>query len=240
MTGSLVDHSLGLKQESTFNTPVTVDRFFEWLRGNSIDWDPRPIEAEGIQQTYGGFQLTTRRVAGVGIASGSLKFELLTKSFGTLLNACLGTVTSALVGGSGSTYQQVHTPAVAAAVLPSLTIQEGIYLPDGSTTTYTYAGCTVKGFEVDVPSGGIATLMVDIDGRSLATGDRLRDAELLDGDADHVGAADVGRRLHRRHHDCPDLDGAGLRFGWDRHRREVLEPQAGQRYRRWPGHRGWP
>lgn len=168
MAGSIIDHSLGLKKETTYGTAVTVDRFFEWHRGNSIDWDPQPIEGEGMQATYGGFTLTNRRVPGFGQASGSLKFDLLSKTFGTLLEGAVGTASSTVV--SGATYQQLFTPTQAAAVLNSYTVQEGIYLPDGSTVTYTYAGCSIKGFEIDAPSRAPLTLMVDVDGRSLATG----------------------------------------------------------------------
>lgn len=170
---TMLDHQLGLKQESTWNTPVTVDRFYEWLAGSGLDWDPNPVQGKGLRV---GAQVARagRRVALVGKATGKLQAELASKGFGTLLNACWGTTTSTLV--SGATYQQVHTPVVSGTYLPSLTIQEGIVMPGGTVHAYTYAGCSIADFELEMPENGIATLTVGVDGRSLATGTALATA----------------------------------------------------------------
>jgi hypothetical protein len=170
---TMLDHQLGLKKETTYNTPVVVDRFFEWLPGDGIDWDPDVVQGEGLRV---GSQVARagRRVALVGQGSGSLKWELASKGMGTVLEGCWGTATSTLV--SGTTYQQVFTPVVSGTYLPSYTAQEGITKPGGTQDAYTYGGVTIGSFEVEMPATGIGTLAVEVDARSLATGTALASA----------------------------------------------------------------
>ena len=170
---TMLDHQLGMKQESTWNTPVTVDRFFEWMKGSSLDWDPNVVQGKGLRV---GSQIARagRRVALVGKGSGKCSAELASKGLGILLQSCWGTATSTLV--SGSTYQQLYTPVVSGTYLPSLTIQEGIVKPGGTADSYTFAGCSIPKFTIEMPSDGIGTIEVEVDARSLATATALATA----------------------------------------------------------------
>jgi hypothetical protein len=170
---TMLDHQLGYKAETTAGTPVTVDRFAEMLPGAGIDWDPNVVQGQGLRV---GAQIdrAARRVALVGKGSGKFSFELASKGFGSLLKACWGTATSTLV--SGSTYQQLFTPVVSGTYLDSLTMQEGIVRPGGTVDAYTYAGCSITDFDVDMPSSGIAKLGIGVDARFLATATALASA----------------------------------------------------------------
>jgi hypothetical protein len=170
---TMLDHQLGLKQETTWNTPVVVDRFFEWMAGNGLDWDANVVQGKGLRV---GSQVARagRRVGLVGKGSGKISVEVASKGFGTLLQACWGTAVSTLV--SGATYQQNFTPVVSGTYLPSLTVQEGIVKPGGTVDAYTFAGCTVSDFELEMPENGIAQLTVSLDARSLATATALASA----------------------------------------------------------------
>lgn len=176
---TMLDHQLGLKKETTWNTPVTVDRFYEWLPGNGLNWDPMVVQGKGLhvgsQVDRGG-----RRVGLVGKGSGKTVIELASKSMGTLLEGCWGTGVSTLADAS-TTYQQLFTAVITGTYLNGYTLQEGIVYP-GTTTNvdaYTYSGCTVKSFEIDMPSDGIGTLSVEWDARSLATGTALATASYV-------------------------------------------------------------
>jgi hypothetical protein len=170
---TMLDHQVGLKQESTWNTPVVVDRFYEWLAGNGLDWDPKVVQGAGLRV---GSQVAraARRVALVGQGNGKIGVELASKGLGTLLQGCWGTGASTLV--SGSTYQQLFSAAVTGTYLPSYTVQEGIVKPGGTVDAYTFAGCSVTDFDVEMPTSGIGTLTVGLDARSLATGTALATA----------------------------------------------------------------
>ena len=170
---TMLDHQVGWKIESTWNTPVTVDRFGEWMKGSSFDWDPNVVQGKGLRVGSRGAR-AGRRVALVGKGSGKLQLELASKGLGTLLQACFGVATSTLV--TGSTYQQVFTPALTGTYLPSLTVQEGIVKPGGTVDAYTFSGCTVGKFELEMPDEGIGTLTAEMDARSLATATALATA----------------------------------------------------------------
>ena len=192
------DHQLGLKQETTWNTPVVVDRFFEWLPGSGIDWDPNVVQGEGLRA---GSQVerSGRRVPLVGRGSGKLKIELASRGFGTLLQGCFGTAVSTVV--SGATYQQLFTALISGTYLPAFTVQEGIVLPGGTVHAYTYAGCTISKWTLECSATGLATLEVEVDARSLATGTALATASypttptLFSGALPLTGAMAVGGTL---------------------------------------------
>lgn len=170
---TMLDHQLGIKPESVFNTPVVVDRFYEWLEGNGLDWDPNVVQGKGLH-IGGQVARAGRRVPLVGKGGGKFVVEIASKGLGTLLKAAVGTGVSNLV--SGSTYQQLFTAAVSGTYLDSLTVQEGIVKPGGTVDTYTFAGCSVTKWEIEVPADGIATLTVEIDARSIATATALATA----------------------------------------------------------------
>lgn len=171
MTAAMLDHQLGYKEEVTWRTPVTVDRFAEWLAGNGIDWDPDVVQGAGLRV---GAQVdrSTRRVAQIGQASGKLQWELLTVGHGPLYKAIYGTAASALAD-STSAYQQLYTLDSAGSYLPSLTLQEGIVTPGGTVHTYTYAGCQFTDAEFEMPESGPMTCTVGVDGAALATNTAL-------------------------------------------------------------------
>lgn len=167
----LTDHQFGMVAESTYGTPVTVTRFLPILPDSTHSWDIRPIEGMGLI-TGSPFQRGARRTLGTGQGSIGIKCELQSKSLGLLLSHAMGTVTSTNV--ASTTYQQVHTPAATGTVLPASTMQFGVVedVAAGTADPYTYSGCSVKGFTIDVPETGYATVSFDIDAKAVtqATG----------------------------------------------------------------------
>ncbi len=164
----LLDHSVGWGAvESTYGTPVTVTKHAEWTPGNALDYVKDVKQGAGLR-TGAKVSRSTRRVVTHARGDGSLKFDFLSKGLGLPLQAAFGTGVSTLV--AGSTFQQLFTPTQTNTLLPSLTIQEGIVQAGGTVDAYTWAGCSVKSFQVDCPNGDIITVQFDIDARSLATG----------------------------------------------------------------------
>lgn len=172
---NLTDHQFGMVSETTYGTPVTVTRFLRLLADSEHDFDAMPIQGVGLQVgAPGGVDRSDRRVAGIGKGSLSVLFEAESKGLGLILSHALGTATSNLV--SGTTYQRVYTPTVTGAVLPSSTMQVGVINNAGTAKTYTYAGCTITGWEFTLPEGGIGRWKFDVDARSLATATALATA----------------------------------------------------------------
>lgn len=160
---TFADCSIGYKQESTYGTGVTVDRFLEF-NSEDLDFTPARQTRKGMRvgrrTAISGRKITTTKQAG-----GPFETDIWTKGLGTLLQGAFGSGVSTLV--SGSTYQQVFTWA---DTLPSFTVQKGIPRVGGTVDAYTFLGMMVDSFTISIPSDDAATLSVEWDGRDMTTG----------------------------------------------------------------------
>jgi len=164
MPFTTVDHSVGFGTESAFGLAVAPTRHFEWLDGSGLDYDANPNQGEGLRQGSK-FPRSDRRSVGIGRGDGKIKLELASKGLGLPLSYAFGTAVSTLV--SGSMYQELFTATTTATTLPSFTAQEGIVDSGGNMTALTFGGCSMKSVDIKQPVGGIATLDMDIDTRSM-------------------------------------------------------------------------
>jgi hypothetical protein len=161
---AIPDASVGIGVESVYGTPVTVTRWYEFL-SETLKFDKTVKQGQGMR-VGSRYDRSPRRVVPLTAATGELELELASKGFGLLLQAAMGTGVSTLV--SGSTQQQLFTPAVT-AVLPKLTLQKGVVRTDGTVDPYTYTGVTVDGFEINCPNGDIVTMKFALDAKDMAT-----------------------------------------------------------------------
>ena len=148
---ALQDASVGTAVESTYGTPVTVTRWYEFV-DESFDYEKTVKQGAGIR-VASKVGRSGRRVVTETQAKGDLTVELVSKGLGTLLQTCFGTGVSTLV--SGTTYQQNFTLG---STPPSMTVQKGLVRADGTVDPYTYNGGVVDSFEIDCPQGDIAKL----------------------------------------------------------------------------------
>ena len=164
---TLLDDVIGIKLETTYNTPATVDRFYPMLDGTNGSWDPDIRQGQGITGGNGRHAaMASRRFLGIGQGVVTVMAELESKAGGVLFGAALGTTqVTAITGGS----QQVFHDGIAGVVLPSYTIQLVKVLNSGATWVETYAGCTATKVKIDQPQGGNPTIEVTFDARSLST-----------------------------------------------------------------------
>lgn len=162
-----LDHRWAMKRESTYNTPVTVDRFYPFLDGVEADWDPRPRQSMGQQGGNGRRgPLGSRRYVTIGQGTLKLSAELESKGGGVLLDWALGVSTvTAITGGS----QIVCHPGIAGTVLPSATVQVVKVMNTGTEVVETYAGCTASKITIEQPEDDIPTIEVEADTRSYTT-----------------------------------------------------------------------
>ena len=162
-----LDHRWSMVRESVFNTPLTTTRFYPMLDDVDADWDPRPRQSMGVQGGNGRrADLGSRRYTTIGQGDLKLKVELESKGAGVLLDWALGVSTvTAVTGGS----QQVYHDQIAGTLNPSATIQVVKVQNNGTEWVETYAGCTATKLTIEQPEDDIATLMVDVDARSIST-----------------------------------------------------------------------
>jgi hypothetical protein len=162
---TLMDHRLGLKAETTYGTPVTVNRFYPYLDVKS-EWDPRPRQGKGI--TSGGRRghLASRRFLPNGQGSITTKIELESKNAGVILDAAFGASTVTTITGGA---QMNFTPLTTGTLLGSYTIQVVKVQNEGTDFVETYAGCTASKFTIEQPEDDIPTLEVEWDALSYTT-----------------------------------------------------------------------
>jgi hypothetical protein len=170
-----LDHQVGIAAESTYGTPVTVTRFYEWNPDSKHQWDPRVQTGTGLR-VGSRFARADRRVSVVGMGNGTITTDVFDKGMGVLLNAAMGNGASTLV--SGTTFQQLFTSTLTSSLIPPLTIQYGVVRSDtaGTVDAYTYAGGSITKFELSCDSAGFLTSSFDWDAASLATGTALATA----------------------------------------------------------------
>ena len=161
---SLQECSVGLVAESTWGTPVTVTRWYEFL-SESLDYDKQVKQGMGLR-VGSRVARSGRRVVVTTQPKGDIELELCSKGMGLLFQVATGTAAHTLV--SGSTYQQLYTLSTA-SVAPSVTIQKGVVEVGGTVDPYTYAGMSCTGFEINCPKGDIAKAKFSFAGKSLAT-----------------------------------------------------------------------
>jgi hypothetical protein len=143
------DCSIGFKKETTYGTPVTVDRFLEFI-SESLDYEREFYQGEGLRP---GTRLarSARRYLAKDGAAGDIELEVPTRGLGAFLEALLGVGSSTVV--AGALYQQLFT-LTKDDYLPSLTIQKGIpRLGQNTVDAYTFKGAVAKSFEISMGNG---------------------------------------------------------------------------------------
>jgi hypothetical protein len=162
-----LDASIGIKVETTYGTPVTVDQFLEFT-DEGFDRKAEFVQGEGLR-VGSRVDRAARRSLGAEGAEGSLTIEAPIKGLGILLKAALGAVTNTAVPSATGAYQQVHTPATTDPV-DSYTIQKGIPpIGGGTTTAITFPGCVCSSIEFSAKAGEIVEVATDWIGREVKT-----------------------------------------------------------------------
>lgn len=161
-----IGHQIGFKEETTWGTPVVVDKFLEFT-GESLVYRRNVAMSNGIKagRRAGG---AGRRVTRIW-ADGSLTFEIATKGFGIWFKQLLGAVSS--VNTVGTVWTHTFTPGTLLG--KSLTIQKGIEKPDGTVQAFTLEGCKVVSMELSNDMDGMLMGTFEIDSQQMVTGTAL-------------------------------------------------------------------
>ena len=139
---------IGLKAESTYGTPVTVDRFFP-LVSESLAGEVERIESAAI--IAGNTMLTSEQwTPGLVTVGGDTGFELTDRSCGILFKAMFGAVSTI---GFRELHAHVHPWH-----LGSYTINAGRPATDGTVHPACCTGSKVASWELACKVGEIATL----------------------------------------------------------------------------------
>jgi Phage tail tube protein len=149
---------LGVVDESTYGTPVTVTRFFEY-NTFGVKLEQGRVESVGMRpsgRTQRSDRFEPYRIG----ASGPVVFDVPTKGFGFFLKHMLGTVGT--TGPTDSNY--VHTGTEGSLLSDFFTMQVNKPLhPAGTTQAHTYHGCKITKWELGCDVDGVLMCTLDID-----------------------------------------------------------------------------
>jgi hypothetical protein len=154
-----MDHQMGVGDEVTYGTAVTVSRFFEY-------------ESENIAETYGrtegdplrvgsGFIRSDRFTPYPGGAAGTIQMSVLTKGFGYWLKHMMGAVATT---GPAETVVYTHTGTESSLVGDSFTCQVNRpFHPSGTNQAFTYSGGKIAKWTLSNSVDGNLLLDLDVD-----------------------------------------------------------------------------
>ena len=149
-----LDAQIGYVVESAWGTAATVTRFLP-LVSETLG---KQIEQVESAATFAGQQVirSAQWTQGNATVGGGVQHELYDQSFGLLLRAAFGTVTTA---GTAVPYTHTFWPTDAAV---SFTCQVGRPTVYGSVIPFTYEGCKIASWELGFQPGQIVTWGMDV------------------------------------------------------------------------------
>lgn len=161
---------LGIKAESIYGTPVTVDRFYEF-NSEGIAVDVADVFSRGIGT--GRFQRSDRFKSYIRGARGPINMDVLTKGFGLWFEHMLGQNT---VTGAGADKTHTCIPDANALQGKSLTVQVGRPDVNGTVRAYTYEGGKILDWELACALDEQLKLNVNMDFENVLTATALASA----------------------------------------------------------------
>ena len=162
--GSGIGSWLGLKKESTFNTAVTVDRFFEF-NNEATKYTKNTVVGQGLRN--GGLVArANRRVVTTFAGEGDFEVDLQTRGLGLLLSLATGSVPTGTLANGAYTYLFVAEDLIG----DSFTTQVAVPQYNGTLVYKTLTGCKMTSFELSVGAGDIAKAKFSLDSAGFSTG----------------------------------------------------------------------
>lgn len=167
---------IGVKAESVYGTPVTVDRFYEFL-SEAVAIDIAKVDAPLLG---GGRFLRNDRVKTfLRGAGGTINFgPVMNKNFGLILQHMLGQNTVAQVGGTAE-YTHTCIPDAAALQGKSMTVQIGRPGVDGTVRPFTFEGGKITEWELSCDLDGPLNLSTTWDFENVLTATALASASYV-------------------------------------------------------------
>lgn len=159
-TGTGLDAQLGVKDEVTVGTAVTVDKFVDFDSAE-LAFDPSFIEGTGIQA---GRKFKSVNQVGLArkAATGKIEIPVMMSGFGWWWKHLIGSTATPTQIGTGTAYKQVHTPSGLRGV--SFTAQIGKPQPtDGTVEPFTYNGCKITDWDLTIEDNANVLLSFSVD-----------------------------------------------------------------------------
>lgn len=164
----------GSAEEVTYGTPVTVNRFYEILGGESLERQQTIIQSEGLRPGLRTRLGADRRCVALTWGQGSVPMEIATTGFGRWFKHSLGTVT--ITNPTPGVYEHVYSPGDLGGL--SMTLQKGVepWTAAGTAVPFTFHGAKIVDWEFSISAGGYANFTVNVDAEDVDTTTSLASA----------------------------------------------------------------
>lgn len=173
--GSGLSGQLGLAEESTVGTPVTVTRFYEYTSLKPKHSKMTKTSA-GIRAGAKGHRERNRSLVGKSLGA-DVEMNVYSKGYGVLLKHMLGGSSIAQIGAT-PVWRQIHLAGDLTG--KSLTVQGGFAESySGTVRPYTYNGCKVDSWEMSCQADDLLRLKLTLDGWNWTTATALASASYL-------------------------------------------------------------
>ncbi len=165
---------VGTVVESTYGTPVTVTRFWEFL-SETLTFDPGWLDGQGLKSGQA-FKRASRTVQSRFDVTGDITMEhtdgsaasAAADSMGWWWKQALGSAITTPTVVLGTAYKQIHTPGSKAGFYS--TMQVGRPQISGTTVQpHTHTGCKVTDWEFTCSDNQIAQLKCTVNARNELT-----------------------------------------------------------------------
>lgn len=166
---AIKDSAIQVGKESTYGTPATLTTGFEG-KADSFQRAQEPLESMGFRPGMHALRSDRRTQTNMG-GEGSLEIDVLTKGFGLLLQAMLGSVS----GPTQEAATAAYTTTAATTVddpNDSYTIQVNRVDVGGTQRNFTHHGCVMTGWSLTQEVNGllVAALNFDFEDVDTSTG----------------------------------------------------------------------
>lgn len=157
----------GVKAESTYGTPVTVDRFMPLIEDN-LEPVYDTVDADD-EMTFGSYvERVSQSDPYIAGCVGNIKAYVPTKGFGLYLSHLMGASSVGTI--SDSNYTQTHTLSPTGKYGKSLTGQSGRPLnPSFTVQPFTWHGLKVVSAEFTLEREGFLQTVIEFDGEDVDT-----------------------------------------------------------------------
>jgi len=166
--GSGIASQMVYMDESTYGVaPSLATALPLEFRSETLALTKTTVQGQGL---HGGglYDRAGRRVLTNYDAGGGITMDLQTRKLNKLLFAMLGSYGQANATltqiGATTVYKAIHQPGNLGG--HSLVFQKGIPTTDGTVMPFTYVGCKISDWTINVATGALAELDLTIDGRN--------------------------------------------------------------------------
>jgi len=185
--GAGIGAQLGIVTETTFNTYVTVSRFYEFTSEN-LQYNKKTAVGMGLR-AGGLLPRSQRRVVTTFDAGGDINLDLPTRGLGLLLSHAMGSAPSPVTVSTG-VYSYTFT--LGDVYGRSFSAQVGVPQYGGTVVPKTITGAKIQSFELAVANAGIATGKFTVDAANFVTTQTLATASYsLNGSVFHFAQGSV-------------------------------------------------